>query len=230
MGKYDHIKSPKQAWGAVSRLRKIRRIPELEGLLILDPAASYNYAMKIIQGRWIEAEPNILTKGNAKIVFLYARNIVKQRWTEAEQKIIEDGEYIFDYASELIGDRWPEAEEKLLQTGEKEIENKKHFWKFDLMQYCRELVKDRWEEAEAIFAKNPDALLEYSKNVLEDKLPENLHNMMICYSLSDDYDAKRTSKEYLDFVKETESKLKKQIKNRQTSKEMKVAELLEGIN
>lgn len=228
MGKYDEIKTPAQAWKVASRLRKIRRIPELEKLIILDPTCSYNYCQKIIKGRWTEAEQNILEKGSPKLIFLYAKNIIKDRWTEAEQKILQSKEYVYQYAM-LMKSRWFEGERVLLEKHSVGIEQRTNFWNFELIKYCEEIIKDRWEEAEGVFAKNPILLCEYATEVLEDKLPENLHNMMLCYALSNNEDKTDAVEKYLEFVKETEKKLKKQLKNRNLSPETKVQELLDTL-
>lgn len=215
MSKYSHIKTPKEAWNSAKRLRKKRRIPELEELIILDATCSYNYCLNIIQGRWPEAEKNILEKGNSKLLFLYAKNIIKNRWPEAEQKILENKEYVFQYAQSVIKNRWPEGEKVLLEKESKDIEKRTNFWNFELLKYCEEIIKDRWPEAEEILIKNPIALSEYGMDIIEDRLPENLHNTMLCYSLSSTlFEEKDSIQKYFDFVKQTEKTLKKQLKNR----------------
>lgn len=236
MGKYDDIKTPKAAWLKVSRLRKKRRIPELESLLIQDPNAAYNYAKSILQGRWIEAEPMILKEGSSKVLFFYAKHVIRDRWPEAESKIIECSKYIMEYTKDLVKNRWKEAEDKIISIFWNQenkipfIEEKDYFWDFEIMKYAKEMVGDRWPEAEKVFSKNPIALKEYAEEVLEDKLPEELHNLMMTYSLQ--YQEPRDRKtiaiiEYFDFVQETENKIKKQIKNRMIREDMTLRELLE---
>jgi hypothetical protein len=208
----EEIKTPKDAWRKVSRLRKIRRLPELEPLILQDANCSYNYALKIIRARWPEAEPIILEKGTPKTLHYYAKNIIKDRWVEAEPKILASKSSSFDYANDVIRGRWPEAEKIILEKGAEEIKDKYHFWDSVLMT----VVKNRWPEAEEIMATNPCALKEYAIEVLQDKLPDHLHNMMIGYSIGLDKEDRQQDiiKQYFEYVKSCENLLKKQLINR----------------
>lgn len=210
--KYQHIKTPKEAWNTASRLRKVRRLPELENLILQDASAAYNYALKIIKGRWPEAEPIILSKGSPRTLFFYAKNLIKSRWPEAEPKILKS-DYIFEYASQVIKDRWPEAEKIILEKGRQELVGQTYFWGSDLMKYLSSIVKDRWVEAEEILAENPCALKEYAKEILQDKLPEKLHNIMLANSLASEKTS-NCARDYFEFVKENDRLIKKILKNR----------------
>jgi len=236
MGKYYDIKTSKAAWQKIARLRKKRRIPELEGLLLQDANAAYNYAKSILQARWPEAEPIILREGSSKVLFFYAKHVIRDRWAEAEDKIIKCSKYIMEYTKDLVKNRWKEAEDKIigdfwnLENKNPFIEQKDYFWDFEIMKYAKEMVGDRWCEAEKIFSKNPIALKQYAEEVLEDKLPEDMHNLMIAYSLQyqEPRDRKNIAiKEYFEFVNNAENKFKKQIKNRMTKPNMTLEELLQ---
>lgn len=239
MGKYDTISTPKAAWQKISRLRKKRRIPELESLILLDPNASYNYAKTIINGRWPAAEPIILEQGSAKILFYYARHVMNSRWKEAEEKILKDSKYILEYTKDVIGGRWPEAEETLISNFWKQenenpfIEQKDYFWDFELLKYASSFVNDRWIEIEEIISKNPIALNSYAKEILQDRLPDHLHNMMTAYSLQYDQDRDRKKiaiLEYFDFVETNKKLLKKIIKNRTSDINITVDEFLKTLD
>lgn len=227
MGKYDNIKTPKEAWGVASRLRKIRRIPEIEPLIIQDASASYNYAQKIIGDRWPEAEKTILNSDNIKVMFLYAKNVIKDRWPEAEVKILKDKKQVFKYINLVINKRWPEGEDVLLEMGIENIEERSNFWDCELMKYAKEYVQERWVEFEKIISKSPIALKEYAMEVLEDKLPEELHNLMIAYSIQ--YTDERDIKEYMDFVEEIKTSLRKHISNRTKNLNITLKDFLDNL-
>lgn len=212
--KYENVKTPKEAWAIASRLRKIRRIPELENIIVKEANTSYNYALKIIKGRWREAEPIILEQGTPKTLLYYAKNIIKGRWIDAEPKILES-DYVYEYAKEVLKTRWPEGENALLSKKIEDFDEKFHFWDVDLMRYCKELVCNRWPEVEKILSTNPCALKEYAEEILQDKLPEDLHNIMIAYSIrGDDNRRGRIIQEYFDFVRKNDATIKKQLINR----------------
>jgi len=86
------------------RLEKIMR----------NPVAAAQYAIKVLQKKWPEAEPYILQDGWASC--LYARSVIKRRWPEAEQAIMKDGSYTcMSYAIDVLKQRWPEAEPVIKQ-------------------------------------------------------------------------------------------------------------------
>ena len=72
------------------------------------PEYAYWYACNVINGRWEEAEPIILTDGYW--AYWYARDVIKGRWVEAEPIILTSAEWACRYASDVIRGRWVEAE------------------------------------------------------------------------------------------------------------------------
>ena len=212
--KYENVKTPKEAWAIASRLRKVRRIPELENIIIKEANTSYNYALKIIKSRWREAEPIILEEGTPKTLLYYAKHVIKGRWIEAEPKILESN-YVYEYARDILKGRWPEGENALINQKIEGFDEKFHFYDVDLMKYCRDMIGNRWPEAEKILATNPCALKEYAENILQDKLPQDLHNIMIAHSIiGDDNRRGRIIQEYFDFVRNNDATIKKQLINR----------------
>ena len=83
-----------------------------------NPYAMCSYAETIMNQRWPEAEPYIMTKQS--LVYSYARNIIKDRWPEAERYIITHGPVdpreAFEYARDVIKGRWPEAEPYIMEN------------------------------------------------------------------------------------------------------------------
>ena len=68
------------------------------------PYWCYWYAAEVIQGRWIEGEPVILT--SARYSYWYALDVIKGRWLEAEPIILTDANFSYWYALDVIKGRW----------------------------------------------------------------------------------------------------------------------------
>ena len=68
--------------------------------------------------------------------------------------------------------------------------------------YALDIIKGRWIEAEDFIMTHPCYSYLYSVYVIEDKLPEKMHNMMILHAIKnpDDIDVKAYFK-YLGFIK-----------------------------
>jgi len=58
----------------------IRSSPELECIIMKHSWYSYYYALKVIKGRWIEAEDVIMTE--SYVSYLYAKWVIKGRLPE----------------------------------------------------------------------------------------------------------------------------------------------------
>lgn len=72
---------------------------------------AYNYAYRIIRGRWKEGESIIMK--NPRYAYFYAYHIMGCRWPEAEKYIMKDSEFTYLYAWNVIKGPWPEAEPHL---------------------------------------------------------------------------------------------------------------------
>jgi hypothetical protein len=78
------------------------------------PKYSYQYAYFIIKGRFLEAEPVIMT--STPFSYYYAGDIIKGRWVEAEPIIMKDPYYAFWYAKTILYSRWTEAEPYIMES------------------------------------------------------------------------------------------------------------------
>ena len=79
-----------------------------------NPYALFCYSRDIIVGRWLEAEPIIMT--NAHCAYIYSCDVIKGRWPEAEPTIMADPYYTHAYSRDVIKGRWPEAEPALMKS------------------------------------------------------------------------------------------------------------------
>jgi hypothetical protein len=99
--------------------------PEAEPAISTDEHSSYQYALRILKGRFEKGEHSISLEPYYAI--LYAKDILAKdsswqykngRWPEAEKAIIKSMEeyaidaenYAYEYAASVLGERWPEAE------------------------------------------------------------------------------------------------------------------------
>ena len=81
--------------------------------LILDrcensPQDLFRYARDMICGRWLEAEPIIMTYPGC--AYLYSYYVIKGRWPEAEPIIMTDPYCAYAYSRSVIKGRWLKAE------------------------------------------------------------------------------------------------------------------------
>jgi hypothetical protein len=99
-----------------------KRWKKAESILLENPTFWLIYYIKAhFNGRWLVAEPSILTK--PECAYLYTIQIYnrhngyynkKKRWDKAEKCILKgenSSKYIYQYAKNIIQGRWPEAEE-----------------------------------------------------------------------------------------------------------------------
>ena len=83
------------------------------------------HALKVIKGRWSEAEPIIMK--DPRYASWYALNIIKGRWPKAEPTIMEEPTLACWYACEVIKDRWPEAEPIIMRNAYRWLDYCGHF-------------------------------------------------------------------------------------------------------
>lgn len=135
--------------------------PEAERMLIRDVDSIQAYAKYVLEGRWLKAEPIILTKGPT-VVFDYAKAVVNQRWPEAEPVLVKDPKLALEYVREISHERFPELEPYLLanSTG------------LHLVNYAMKMIKGRWPEAEPTILKDPDTAYAYIRDVIKGEWPE----------------------------------------------------------
>ena len=231
-GKYDFEEinidlRPKEAFLAAKRLRKKRRIKEIEEYIVKSPRYIIRYCNEILKDRWPEAEKALLESGSSENLCDYSLYVIKGRWPEAENKILNDIEAAYRYAVKVIEKRWPEAEKIIIEYETKETYSSNTFWGESIaLKYCEEIIKERWEEAEDVFEKNSYLLLGYAQ-IVETKLPEKLHNKMLCYSLCNNEDDTTNAKEYFNYIRDIDNKLIKRLKNFDSN--VTIGQLLEEL-
>jgi len=93
-----------------------------------NPPDLYYCAKEIIGGRWLEAEPMLMT--STEYTYLYSRHVIKGRWPEAELMIMANLAYAYYYARYVIKGRWLEAEPTIM--------NDSYLWQFykDCFKCC----------------------------------------------------------------------------------------------
>jgi len=104
-----------------------------------NPYALFCYSRDMICGRWLEAEPIIMT--NAHCAYVYSRIVIRGRWPEAELTIMTNAQYTCYYACHIIKGRWPEVEPTIMTSPA--------YAYF----YSRDVIKGRWPEAEPAIMK-----------------------------------------------------------------------------
>jgi len=65
--------------------------------------------------------------------------------------------------------------------------------------YSKDVIKGRWIEGEDIISSLSRTNYYYAIHVIEGKLPEKMHNMMILYAIKDSNDS--CTKAYFEFIK-----------------------------
>jgi hypothetical protein len=99
-----------------------------------DPWLAAAYAIEVLNSRWEEAEPIILT--DCDVVIMYAEKLLNERWPECEPLIMKEPSWAERYARKVIKGRWLEAERYILISP------------FVASKYAFEVVKGRWEDFE----------------------------------------------------------------------------------
>jgi peptide subunit release factor 1 (eRF1) len=211
-GEWNLIESATEALSVAKRLRKKRRIDELEQWIIQSPSHSVNYARNFLSKRWLEAEDNIFTNGTPKTIFLYIASLVKERCEKAEKIILNSSEFSYKYAKEILRRRWAEAEKSIISIEKRDIAEASNFFMYNSFRYARDVIQDRWEDLEEIIVNRPEALKYYAESVINDVLVEELHNRMICFTMSSDPTEAKTAKEYIKFAKHIRIDLGKKLK------------------
>ena len=66
-----------------------------------DPLDAFRYALNVLKGRFVEAEPTIAT--DPYYAYRYALEVVKGRWKEAEANISTSQWIAYCYAIDVLG-------------------------------------------------------------------------------------------------------------------------------
>lgn len=231
MNKYEKIslepehKRARLAYKSAKRLRIKRRIPELEKYILENANLSVEYATTFIKDRWPEAEENIIKNADFQYLFNYCVYVIKDRWPEAEDRILKSPEFTYKYCEGVIEKRWDKAEDALINLEKNDI---KDLWTGNcyVFRYWEEFIKTRWIEAEDLFIKNMDLMKGYA-DLLRTKLPEHMHNAMLCASLSSSEEDKEASQSYFESLKNWNTILVRQLKT--FDENLSVAELIKSL-
>ena len=92
------------------------------------------------------------------------------------------------HALNIVKERWLEAED-IIKTDPYYA-----YW------YARNIIKRRWLEGEDSIKNDPCWSYYYALDIIKGKLPENMHNSMLCHALKDSEN--RYVKAYLNLIKE----------------------------
>lgn len=154
------------------------------------PNELYQYAVSVVEGRWDKFEKiasSLPSSENlARIAALYCtRN--KCKVDELEKHILQYPEYVFDYSTKVLDQRWIEAENNLL----KDIEVSTQY----VENFCF-----RWPDYERKIRNKPKRILNYAKNVIRGKLPDELHNKMLMMALCDNDNNKFYCNVYFEYL------------------------------
>lgn len=135
-------KDPKAAYTYIIMFGNFERWPEAEPAIATNTHVSYEYALRVIKGRFERGEATICAEPFYAV--LYAQNILAKdptwphkngRWPEAEKVMIKSIEGINSdaedhacrYAIKVLGERWLEVEPYLRTNGFLWNEYKTHF-------------------------------------------------------------------------------------------------------
>ena len=91
-----------------------RRIPAQEPLLALDPQIAYLYALKVLQGRFLDGEEVI--SRSPEWAVRYARFVLKRRFAIAERFIARDARWAYEYAAKVVKGRLPAKMHKRMKS------------------------------------------------------------------------------------------------------------------
>jgi len=145
----------------------LKAIPKEE--IINSPEMSYFYARNILDGRFPEGEPAIMT--DFHYLFHYAYNVIQGRWPEAEPIVLKDFRNAFEYAQHIIKGRWPELENILLNNIDS-INHEHDVAEHMIIAYANTIIRGPWPEAEHIILKDAVWCYDYAKNALKHRWPE----------------------------------------------------------
>lgn len=145
----------------------------VKNVIANNPRAAYNYAFRVVRGRFPEGEAAIGRV--ADLAYDYAWTILSNdpewvkikghehgRWPEAEDTIKTDPHSAFYYADYIIKGRWEEAEPYILKQVNISVE------------YAIDVLKCRWKdvgrpEAEQAIMKDPELAFIYARRIIKDR-------------------------------------------------------------
>lgn len=102
------------------------------------PQASFQYAKKVLKGRWKQGENSILQ--NKEVLIKYIKEIITEPWKEAEHILSKDAEVAYEYAKKL---------ERRFIAGEPIIADSP----FRAYVYSKNVLTQKWKDVEGIDPK-----------------------------------------------------------------------------
>lgn len=91
-----------------------RRTLLQEPLLALNPQIAYLYSLKVMRGRFKEAEPTI--SKSAEWSVRYARFVIRGRFRIAERAISKDTMWAYEYAVKVVKGRLPPRMHRIMES------------------------------------------------------------------------------------------------------------------
>lgn len=205
-------------------------VDDVDGEPEVRARAAYLYASLSVQGRWEAGEGVIL--GTTKISSLDGcyRSIEtvaesaeayrkfafpRKAWPELVRMIRAgecDPDFMVDYCLKSRMDWTAEVAEGLLNIPMPDADDPAETERREQLarvacDFAQHVVKGRWEEGERLLGSDPVWLCRYAMDVIEDVLPDNLHQIMLMQSFISPED--RSVKKYFDFVARKEEAAKR---------------------
>ena len=90
------------------------RMPRQEHLLARDPQIAYLYALKVLNGRFVEGEEAI--SRSPEWAVRYARFVLERRFKIAERFIAQDTRWAYEYAIKVVKDRLPKGMHRRMKS------------------------------------------------------------------------------------------------------------------
>lgn len=89
-----------------------RRLTRQEPLIAFDPQIAYLYALKVMKGRFFEAEDSI--SRSPEWAVRYARFVIRGRFAKAERFIARSPRWCYEYADKVVKGRLPPRMHKMM--------------------------------------------------------------------------------------------------------------------
>jgi hypothetical protein len=84
------------------------------------PNRAFNFAWRVLEARWPEAEP-IIAK-DPQFATYYAQYLVRGAWEQGEQAIAQDPIAASWYATQVLRQRWPVGESVISQDAQSAVD------------------------------------------------------------------------------------------------------------
>lgn len=131
----------------------------IEKQVLTTPENAYNFANRIVEGRWERGEDVIAT--SPKYTYLYAKDCLKnERFPKGEPAIAKHAGASVLYAANIIGGAFPMAEDSIIKNHRTSYE------------YARHALKKAFPKGESAIATDAESSYNYAVIVLGERFPE----------------------------------------------------------